>query len=134
MIEVVVCQELQQSTGEFPLIVVIQIESLEEEGIPMREVDPQKERDTQVEIEGLPEDEVYQVMDNPQIDPLETHLEEEGPLIEEDPLIEDNPLIEEDHLVEEDPLMMEDLPVEMENPQDVPIEEEPQDQEDPLDQ
>ena len=128
MIEVVVHQELLQSTGELPLIVVIQIESLEEEGIPMREVDPQKERDIQVEIEGLPEDEVYQIMDDPQMDPLETHLEEEGPLIEEDCLVEEDPLMMEDHLV------MEDHPVEMEDPQDVPIEEEPQDQEDPLDQ
>ena len=134
MIEVVVCQELLQSTEEILLIVVIQIESLEEEGIPMREVDPQKERDIQVEIEGLPEDEVYQVMDDPQIDPLENHLEEEGPLIEEDPLIEENCLVEEDPLMMEDPLVMEDHPVEMEDPQDIQIEEEPQDQEDPLDQ
>ena len=128
MIEVVVCQELLQSTEEILLIVVIQIESLEEEGIPMREVDLQKERDIQVEIEGLPEDEVYQVVDNPQMDPLENHLEEE------DPLIEEGCLIGEDCLVEEDPLMMVGHPVEMEDPQDVQIEEEPQDQEDPLDQ
>ena len=54
MMEVVVHQELLQSTGEILLIVVIQIESLEEEGIPMREVDLQKEIDIQVEIEDLP--------------------------------------------------------------------------------
>ena len=76
MMEVVVCQELLQSTGEILLIVVIQIESLEEEGIPMREVDLQKEIDIQVEIEDLP-DEEYLVMEDPQTDLLENHLEEE---------------------------------------------------------
>ena len=62
---------------------MILIDSVEEEGIPMREVDLQRERDTQVEIEGLPEEEDYQVMEDPQTDPLENHLEEED-LIEED--------------------------------------------------
>ena len=68
-----ICQELLQQLGEIPLIVVIMIDSVE------READLQKERDIQVEIEGLPEEEVYQVMEDPQIDPLENHLEEEEP-------------------------------------------------------
>ena len=91
---------------------------------------PERERDIQVEIEieGLPEEEDYQVMEDPQTDPLENHLEEEDHLIEEDCLIE-----EEDPLMMEDPLVMEDHLVEMEDPQDVQIEEELQDQEDPLD-
>ena len=59
----------------------------------MREADLQRERYIQVEIEieGLPEEEDYQVMEDPQIDPLENHLEEEDHLIEEDRLIEEEP-------------------------------------------
>ena len=93
MMEVVkkfISQELLQSTGEILLIVVIQIESLEEEGIPMREVDLQKEIDIQVEIEDLPDKE-YLVMEDPQTDLLENHLEEEDCLIEEDPLMMETP-------------------------------------------
>ena len=59
---------------------------------------PERERDTQVEIEGLLEEEDYQVMDNPQTVPLKNHL------IEEDCLIEEDHLVEEDHLMMEDPL------------------------------
>ena len=54
MTDVVVCQGLLHIIEEILLIVVIQIEFLEEEGIPMREVDLQRERDIQVEIEDLP--------------------------------------------------------------------------------
>ena len=54
MTDIVVCQGLLHVIEEILLIVVIQIEFLEEEGIPMREVDLQKERDIQVEIEDHP--------------------------------------------------------------------------------
>ena len=48
---------------------------------------PERERDVQVEIEikGLQKKEDYQVMEDPQTDLLENHLEEEDHLIEEDP-------------------------------------------------
>ena len=95
---------------------------------------PGRERGTQVEIEGLPEEEDYRVVEDPQTDLLENHLVEEDHLIEENHLIEEDCLVEEDHLMMEDPLMMEDNLMEMEDPQDIQIEEEPQDQEDPLDQ
>ena len=35
------------------------MDSIEEEGIPMREADLHRERGTQVETEGLPEEEDY---------------------------------------------------------------------------
>ena len=122
-----ICKEHLPLTGEIPLIiVVITVDSREEEGMLMREVDLQRERGTQVGTEDLPEEEDYPVMEDPQIDIVE---DPDDCLMEED-----HCLMEEDHLMMEDPLIMEDHLMEMEDPQDIQIEEDPQDLEDLLDQ
>ena len=72
-----ICKEHLLQTGGIPLIVVIMIDSIEEEGMLTREVDLQRERGTQVETEDLPEEEDYLVIEDPQIDLEEDHLMEE---------------------------------------------------------
>ena len=54
MTDIVVHQELLHVIEEILQIVVTQIGCLEEEGIPMREVDLRRERDIQVEIGDHP--------------------------------------------------------------------------------
>ena len=132
-------QEHLLPTEEIPqIIVAMTVDSREEEGMLMREVDLQIERGTQVGTEDLPEEEDYPVMEDPLMmeDCLmeEDRLMMEDCLMMEDHLMEDDCLMEEDHLMMEDPLMMEDHLMEMEDPQDVQIEEDPQDLEDLPDQ
>ena len=118
-----ICKEHLLLTEEIPLIiVVITVDSREEEDMLMRKVDLQRERDTQVETEDLPEEEDYPVMEDPQIDIVEDHL------------MKEDHLMEEDHLMMSDPLLMEDHLMEMADPQDIHIEEDPQDLEDLPDQ